>query len=101
MSFVVTVQHAMLLVISYQNMYLSFFRPFNASEKKGSYSVVDGNADKKEVTVKEKLGISPSTKTFTFDHVFGSDTKQVNVYKTVVTPIIQEVLNGYNCTIFA
>lgn len=51
----------------------------------------------KEVTVKDKS----QTKTFTFDRVFGPDSKQVEIYKTVVSPLIQEVLQGYNCTVFA
>ncbi|KAL4220542.1 Kinesin-related protein 11 [Mactra antiquata] len=77
-------------------------RPFNQSEKKQcSYSVVDANHDKKEVTVKERLGINPTTKTFSFDHVFEQNGKQQQVYNSIVSPIIQEVLNGYNCTIFA
>ena len=31
-----------------------------------------------------------------------NDTKfQVDVYKSVVTPLIEQVLEGYNCTVFA
>ncbi|XP_060567348.1 kinesin-like protein KIF11 [Ruditapes philippinarum] len=77
-------------------------RPINSSERKqGSYSVADANSLRKEVTVKERLGVNPTTKTFSFDHVFNQDSKQQDVYKTVVSPIISEVLSGYNCTIFA
>ncbi|WAR21929.1 KIF11-like protein [Mya arenaria] len=77
-------------------------RPINSTERKqSSYSVVDGNAEKKEVTVKERLGVNPTTKTFNFDHVFPQDVKQQQVYKSIVSPIIDEVLDGYNCTIFA
>ncbi|XP_071090548.1 kinesin-like protein KIF11-A [Haliotis cracherodii] len=77
-------------------------RPINGIEKKqGSYAVVDTNGDKKEVTVKERLGVSTHTKTFTFDHVFPPHCKQLDVYHSIVTPIIDEVLLGYNCTVFA
>ncbi|XP_060073032.1 kinesin-like protein KIF11 [Ylistrum balloti] len=77
-------------------------RPINTQEKKqGSFSVLACNGEKKEVTVKERLGINPNTKSFYFDHVFPPSSKQMDVYQSVVTPIIDEVLSGYNCTIFA
>ncbi|XP_055683426.1 kinesin-like protein Klp61F [Lutzomyia longipalpis] len=41
------------------------------------------------------------TKKFTFDRVFGADSKQKDVYSNVVAPFIGEVLSGYNCTVFA
>ena len=41
------------------------------------------------------------TKAFTFDKVFGPQCTQITVYKEVVFPIIEEVLLGYNCTVFA
>lgn len=81
---------------------LFFIRPINDIEKKqASYSVVECNGEKREVTVKERLGVNPNTKTFFFDHVFPPASKQIDLYKKVVTPIIDEVLLGYNCTIFA
>ncbi|KAK6185058.1 hypothetical protein SNE40_007379 [Patella caerulea] len=77
-------------------------RPLNSIERKqASYSIVDCNKDKKEITVKEKLGINPHTKTFNFDHVFPPASKQIDVYNSIVTPVVDEVLQGYNCTIFA
>lgn len=78
------------------------FRPLNNAEKRqSSYSVVETIPDKREVVVKEKIGINPHTKTFSFDHVFAAHTPQIEVYKGIVTPIIEEVLMGYNCTVFA
>ena len=59
------------------------------------------NPDKKEVLVRERLCPTAPTKTFVFDKVFGIQAKQIEVYKTVVSPAIDEVLDGYNCTIFA
>lgn len=41
------------------------------------------------------------TKKFTFDRAFGPDSKQADVYQVVVAPLINEVLSGYNCTVFA
>ncbi|XP_069140645.1 kinesin-like protein KIF11-B [Argopecten irradians] len=77
-------------------------RPINSQERKqGSFSVLECNGDKKEVIVKERLGVNPTTKTFFFDNVFPPSSHQLDVYHSVVTPVIDEVLSGYNCTIFA
>ena len=32
---------------------------------------------------------------------FGPKASQIEVYKTVTLPILDEVLMGYNCTVFA
>ncbi|XP_071552252.1 kinesin-like protein KIF3A isoform X2 [Panulirus ornatus] len=40
-------------------------------------------------------------KVFTFDSVFGTDSKQVDVYNIAARPIVENVLEGYNGTIFA
>ncbi|KAH9520444.1 Kinesin- protein 11, partial [Bulinus truncatus] len=77
-------------------------RPINSIEKKqGSCSILNCDRGKKEVTVKERTGVHPFTKTYTFDHVFPQDSEQIDVYKSVVMPVVEEVLAGYNCTIFA
>lgn len=79
------------------------YRPrSNAEKKASSLNVVDSNSRKGEVQVKVKdTGDKSSTKTFTFDKVFGPNSTQIVVYKEVVSPIIEEVLQGYNCTVFA
>ena len=41
------------------------------------------------------------TKLFTFDTVFAMDSAQMDVYNRVARPIVQNVLEGYNGTIFA
>ena len=60
---------------------------------------------KREIVVKHDTpntsSLSSTTKTFTFDRVFAPDTKQIDVYRSAVVPILDEVLMGYNCTIFA
>uniref|UniRef100_A0A8C8APB8 Kinesin-like protein n=1 Tax=Otus sunia TaxID=257818 RepID=A0A8C8APB8_9STRI len=79
------------------------FRPFNASERKGSsYAVVDCDQARKEVSVRTG-GVTDKTsrKTYTFDMVFGAQAKQIDVYRSVVCPILDEVIMGYNCTVFA
>ncbi len=54
-----------------------------------------------EVHVKQEIGEKTTTKTFSFDKVFGPQSSQIEVYRGVVDPIIEEVLMGYNCTVFA
>ncbi|KFM76066.1 Kinesin-like protein KIF11-B, partial [Stegodyphus mimosarum] len=73
-------------------------RPLNNIERKQfCTSVVEVIPEKKEIVVKDRN----SSREFFFDKVFPPDTKQISVYKAVVGPLIQEVLMGYNCTVFA
>ncbi|KAG8990644.1 kinesin motor protein cin8 [Tulasnella sp. 427] len=41
------------------------------------------------------------TKTYPFDRVFGPEADQAMIYNDVVQPILEEVIQGYNCTLFA
>uniref|UniRef100_A0A915J254 Kinesin motor domain-containing protein n=1 Tax=Romanomermis culicivorax TaxID=13658 RepID=A0A915J254_ROMCU len=76
-------------------------RPMNFTEKKcGAVNLVSVVPDRREIIVKEKINAT-STRTFTFDKVFGPSSKQTDVYDEVVVPILEEVLMGYSCTIFA
>ncbi|XP_045538149.1 kinesin-like protein Klp61F [Papilio machaon] len=75
-------------------------RPLNQRERDirslGVVEVVNG----REVVVRQSQQTA-HTKRFTFDRAFGPNTKQVEVYQEVVSPLIEEVLAGYNCTVFA
>jgi kinesin family protein 11 len=51
---------------------------------------------KKEVIVK-----TTREKTYTFDRVFGSESDQEMVYEGVANGLLREMLQGYNCTVFA
>ncbi|XP_061932410.1 kinesin-like protein Klp61F [Apis cerana] len=75
-------------------------RPTNNIEKIGkSITVVDVQSNK-EVVIRERPH-DKFTKKFTFDKVFGPNAKQIQVYNAVVSPLLEEVLAGYNCTVFA
>ncbi|XP_038620543.1 kinesin-like protein KIF11 [Tachyglossus aculeatus] len=78
-------------------------RPFNLSERKaGPHAMVDCDQAKKEVNIRTGgVNDKSARKTYTFDMVFGPSTKQIDVYRSVVCPILDEVIMGYNCTIFA
>lgn len=54
----------------------------------------------REVLVKSAFD-KHSSKKFTFDRAFGPESKQSDVYQHVASPLIDEVLAGYNCTVFA
>lgn len=43
----------------------------------------------------------PPTRTYPFDIVFGPEADQAMVFNDVVQPMLDEVLQGYNCTLFA
>ncbi|XP_069565424.1 kinesin-like protein KIF11 isoform X1 [Brachyistius frenatus] len=77
-------------------------RPFNTVERKSSHGVVDCDQSRKEVAVRTGgLNDKASRKTYTFDMVFAPAAKQIDVYRSVVCPILDEVIMGYNCTVFA
>ncbi|XP_020482030.2 kinesin-like protein KIF11 isoform X1 [Labrus bergylta] len=77
-------------------------RPFNTMERKSSSGVIDCDQSRKEVLVKTGgMNDKASRKTYTFDMVFGPAAKQIEVYRSVVFPILDEVIMGYNCTVFA
>ncbi|XP_067222841.1 kinesin-like protein KIF11 [Chanodichthys erythropterus] len=78
-------------------------RPFNTVERKSaSHTVVECDQNRKEVTVRTGGATDKAArKTYTFDMVFGPSAKQIDVYRSVVCPILDEVIMGYNCTIFA
>ncbi|KAF9167120.1 kinesin motor protein cin8 [Actinomortierella ambigua] len=54
----------------------------------------------RQVQVPSSLGERAPSRTYTFDRVF-MDSDQQCIYTEVVTPILDEVMLGYNCTIFA
>ncbi|XP_035223435.1 kinesin-like protein KIF11, partial [Stegodyphus dumicola] len=60
---------------------------------------VEVHPEVNKIFVKDIL--SGAVRTFTFDKVFASDAGQDQVYKEVAAPVIQDVLMGFNCTIFA
>ncbi|KAG0359296.1 kinesin motor protein cin8 [Gamsiella multidivaricata] len=54
----------------------------------------------KEILVPSTLGDRAPSKSYSFDRVFMYSDQEC-IYNEVVTPILDEVLTGYNCTIFA
>jgi len=62
----------------------------------------------KELTIETSAPVSSlgvvtlaPTRTYPFDLVFGPEATQSMIYHDVVSPMLAEVLTGYNCTLFA
>ena len=54
-----------------------------------------------ECVVSQSVAGRPVEKTYAFDRVFGPAASQAEVYDEAVRPVVDEVLRGFNCTIFA
>ena len=65
------------------------------------WGVVETDGECKSVSVRERHQGNTTTKTLTFDKVFGPLCRQVDVYSAVVESTVKEIIMGYNCTIFA
>lgn len=75
------------------------FRPQNKIEKEhGGEPVVQIEGDDTcVITSVESAGSAP----FTFDRVFGMDSQQHDVFEFSIRSTVEDVMNGYNGTVFA
>ncbi|MQL77658.1 hypothetical protein Taro_010094 [Colocasia esculenta] len=77
-------------------------RPFNEDElRSNAPQVVTCNELQREVAISQNIAGKQIDRVFTFDKVFGPSAKQQDLYDQAVVPIVNEVLEGFNCTIFA
>ncbi|KAJ3681550.1 hypothetical protein LUZ60_016039 [Juncus effusus] len=77
-------------------------RPFNDDELKANAPQVVTCSDyNREVAVTQSIAGKQMDRVFTFDKVFGPNSKQRDLYDQAIIPIVDEVLEGFNCTIFA
>mmetsp|Transcript_987 Transcript_987/g.2351 ORF Transcript_987/g.2351 Transcript_987/m.2351 type:complete len:813 (+) Transcript_987:364-2802(+) len=53
-----------------------------------------------EITV-DNVSAGDGYTRFTFDHIFNPDSKQADVFKAIGRPLVENVFEGYNGTIFA
>ncbi|KAK9280536.1 hypothetical protein L1049_014228 [Liquidambar formosana] len=63
--------------------------------------VISCNEGRREVSAIQNIANKQIDRTFAFDKVFGPTSQQKDLYDQAVSPIVNEVLEGYNCTIFA
>ena len=77
-------------------------RPQNKRERKKSETIiVHTDEETHKVTVVQQRRDKLTKKIFTFDHVSGETSTQQDVYQKCVQPVVAEVLEGFNCTVFA
>ncbi|KAI7757926.1 hypothetical protein M8C21_007662 [Ambrosia artemisiifolia] len=77
-------------------------RPFSDDElRNNAPHVVTCNDQQREVAVSQNIAGKQIDRVFTFDKVFGPKAHQKDLYEQAVIPIVNEVLEGFNCTIFA
>ncbi|KAK4408883.1 Kinesin-like protein KIN-5D [Sesamum angolense] len=63
--------------------------------------VISCHENRREVCAVQNIANKQIDRTFHFDKVFGPSSQQKDLYDQAVWPIVFEVLEGYNCTIFA
>lgn len=72
-------------------------RPLNDKEKEMNTPIaVKCDEVRGTVTVGQSDRSSDSPKVFTFDRVFGPESKQVDVYNDAARSIVESVIEGYN-----
>lgn len=69
--------------------------------KSKSAVVVDSNSEsRQEISVKIGEDLS-STKTYSLDRVFGPEADQAMIFDEIISPIVDDLMKGMNCTVFA
>lgn len=77
-------------------------RPLSDEEQRTNVAkVIACNEHKREVTVLHSIANKQVDRVFTFDKVFGPKAQQRSIYDQAIAPIVDEVLEGFNCTVFA
>eukprot|EP00939_MAST-03C_sp_MAST-3C-sp1_P004103 g4103.t1 len=87
-----------------ESMFVSLrMRPLNAKEKSrgeqgSSWKMLP---EFNSIAMTQSDGSVSKRDTFTYDHVFGPETKTGEIYDTVVDPIVDSVVRGIHGTVFA
>ncbi|KAJ8899958.1 hypothetical protein K2173_019663 [Erythroxylum novogranatense] len=77
-------------------------RPLSDDEQRMNVpKAISCNEHKREVTAFQSVANKQIDKVFTFDKVFGPKAQQRSIYDQAIAPIVNEVLDGFNCTVFA
>jgi len=75
-------------------------RPMTSTEASREKRAIKCVSDKHVEVNYGAMGKS-AKKSFAFDGVYDEESTQEDVYESVVRPVVDEVLQGYNCTVFA
>ncbi len=85
------------LQVRFLHLHSMILRPLSKKEyNEGDINIVEACVDQK-ITLRDKT----SARSYTFDRVFGPHSRQNDIYNEMVAPTVMEVIEGYNCTIFA
>jgi len=77
-------------------------RPINEEEKRyGTLPVVTASSKEKTVTVVKGQGHRQSKMNYNFNNVFASFSSQEEVFQATLLPVIGDVMQGYESTVFA
>uniref|UniRef100_A0A3Q2QN98 Kinesin-like protein n=1 Tax=Fundulus heteroclitus TaxID=8078 RepID=A0A3Q2QN98_FUNHE len=77
-------------------------RPMNDKEKASKFDrVVSVDVKLGQILVRNPREASELPKVFTFDSVYDSNSKQIDLYDETFRPLVDSVLLGFNGTIFA
>lgn len=77
-------------------------RPENKVEREsGGYCCVEYAPTAIKIRTSAERGKGEEVHSFAFDHVFGPETSQSNVFQAAAGPVVSGVLSGYNGTLFA
>ncbi|XP_015260569.1 PREDICTED: kinesin-like protein KIF3B [Cyprinodon variegatus] len=77
-------------------------RPMNDKEKASKFeAVVSVNVKLGQIMVRNPREAGALPKVFTFDSVYDSSSKQIDLYDETFRPLVDSVLLGFNGTIFA
>lgn len=77
-------------------------RPFNSREKQSNtLPVVTASSQRSEVTVVKGFSEKAVRHSYRFDNVFGAFTTQEEVFQQTLSPIVSDVLKGFESTVFA
>ena len=77
-------------------------RPENQKEKDSGQKlcITPTSNEALQITVESEKKNSDEVIDFTFDRVFGSDSRQIDVFNYAAVPIINGAMQGYNGTLF-
>ncbi len=77
-------------------------RPLNSAERAAKTpSLVTVDTERSKVHVAVNHGSKRGKKDYHFDMAFSQYTTQEEIYNNAISPIVEEVLQGFNCTVFA
>jgi kinesin family protein 11 len=89
---------------SYENVQVVVrMRPMNSSERKASQPAAVTCVGSSQITLDMPVVTAavPKRKEWAFDRVYDEQATQEHLFETAVAPVVDEVLRGYSCTVFA